>query len=162
MIDFSNEFQCHMHFKTEIVDGHKVKADCIGRNYSGTCTQYSRPIRLIYLHTYLISTQVISSGKSTYFLRRDTLKRNSGIYRHISRICVNEDYKSHFDRSHLAIVELESPFTDMNPFYSPLWSQPNKIFYPQDAHTGLFSYLLVIYRGVNGRWAEWDIAHSDF
>jgi hypothetical protein len=123
---------------------------------------YSRPIRLIYLHTYLISTQVISSGKSTYFLRRDTLKRNSGIYRHISRICINEDYKSHFDRSHLAIVELESPFTDMNPFYSPLWSQPNKIFYPQDAHTGLLSYLLVVYRGVNGGWAEWDIVHPDF
>ena len=70
-------------------------------------------------------------------MRRDTLKRNSGIYRHISRICVNEDYKSHFDSSHLAIVELESPFTDMNPFYSPLWS-------------------------VNGRWAEWDVAHPDF
>ena len=112
--------------------------------------------------TYLISTQVISSSESTYLLRRYTLKRNSGIYRHISRICVNEDYKSHFDRSHLAIVELESPFTDMNPFYSPLWSQPNGIFYPQDAHTGLFSYPLVIYRDVNSRWAEWDIAPPHF
>ena len=97
-----------------------------------------------FINTYLIYAQVISSGKSTYLLRRYTLKRNSGIYRHISRICVNEDYKSHFDRSHLAIVELESPFTDMNPFYSPLWSQPNGIFYPQDAHTGLLSFPLVI------------------
>ena len=123
---------------------------------------YSLPTQLIYLNTYLNSTQVTSSGKSTYLLRRHTLKWNSRFHRKISRICVNEAYNSHFDRSELAIVELESPFTDMDPFHSPLWSQPNGIFYPQDAHTGLFSYLLVIYRGVNGGWAEWDIAHPDF
>ena len=40
MIDFSNEFQCHMHFKTKIVDGNKVKADCIGGNSSGICTHF--------------------------------------------------------------------------------------------------------------------------
>ena len=90
------------------------------------------------------------------------MKRNSGIYRHISRIYVNEEYNSTKDRSDLAIVELESPFTDMYPFHSPLWSQPNEIFYPQDAHTGLFSYLLVVFRGVNGKWAEWDIVPPDF
>ena len=40
MIDFSNEFQCYIPFETEIVDGHKVKADCIGGNSSGICTHF--------------------------------------------------------------------------------------------------------------------------
>ena len=93
---------------------------------------YSFPIQLIYLNTYLISTQVISSGKSTYFLRRDTLKKNSGIYRQISRICVNEDYNSHFDRSDLAIVELEIPFrghstTTWTKFYPILTPSPPRV-----------------------------------
>ena len=34
--------------------------------------------------------------------------------------------------SHLAIVELERSFPGMDNFQSPLWSQPNQIFYPQD------------------------------
>ena len=62
--------------------------------------------------------------------------KKSRYHRKISRICVDKELKTTMDLdykpSHLAIVELERSFPGMDNFHSPLWSQPNQIFYPQD------------------------------
>ena len=57
------------------------------------------------------------------------------------------DYKP----SHLAVVELERSFPGMDNFHSPLWSQPNQIFYPQDSEENgkkgkiLLTYLIMLF-----------------
>ena len=87
-----------------------------------------------------ISTQVISSdlkGKgNTYYLKKERWLKDSRYHRKISRICVDKELKTTMDLdykpSHLAVVELERSFPGMDNFHSPLWSQPNQIFYPQD------------------------------
>ena len=57
------------------------------------------------------------------------------LHRKIARICIDKDYKSQYRHSELAIVEMESRFPNMDNFRSPLWSQPDEIFYPQDGST---------------------------
>ena len=83
---------------------------------------------------------MISSGfkgkGNTYFLKKERWFEDSRCHRKISRICVDKELKTTMDLdnkpSHLAIVELERSFPGMDNFQSPLWSQPNQIFYPQD------------------------------
>ena len=53
----------------------------------------------------------------------------------IARICIDKEHENQYRHSELAIVELESSFPNMDNFRSPLWSQPNEIFYPQDGST---------------------------
>ena len=70
-------------------------------------------------------------------MKKEKLHKDSGYHRKISRICTDKELKttrinSDYKHSDLAIVELDRSFPDMDDFQSPLWSQPDKIFYPQD------------------------------
>ena len=75
---------------------------------------------------------------NTYYLKKERLEKDNGYHRKISKICIDKKLKteaiinSDYKHSDLAIVELERKFPDMDNFHSPLWSQPNEIFYPQD------------------------------
>ena len=90
----------------------------------------------------LQKTQVISTGfkgkGNTYFLKKERWFEDSRHHRKISRICIDKELRttrinSDYKYSDLAVVELERSFPDMDNFHSPLWSQPNQIFYPQDS-----------------------------
>ena len=59
----------------------------------------------------------------------------AALHRKIARICIDKDYENQYRHSGLAIVEMESRFPNMDNFRSPLWSQPNEVFYPQDGST---------------------------
>ena len=90
----------------------------------------------------LQKTQVISTGfkgkGNTYFLKKERWFEDSRYHRKISRICIDKELRttrinSDYKYSDLAVVELERSFPNMDNFHSPLWSQPNQIFYPQDS-----------------------------
>ena len=85
----------------------------------------------------MISTGFKGKG-NTYFLKKERWFEDSRYHRKISRICIDKELKtsrinSDYKYSDLAVVELERSFPDMDHFHSPLWSQPNQIFYPQDS-----------------------------
>ena len=84
----------------------------------------------------MISSDLEGKG-NTYYLKKERLEKDSGYHRKISRICIDKELKttrinSDYKHSDLAVVELERSFPDMDNFHSPLWNQPNQIFYPQD------------------------------
>ena len=71
-------------------------------------------------------------------MKKERWFEDSRYHRKISRICIDKELRttkinSDYKYSDLAVVELEKSFLDMDNFHSPLWSQPNQIFYPQDS-----------------------------
>ena len=84
----------------------------------------------------MISSDLQGKGNTYYMKKVYSWLKKSRYHRKISRICVDKELKTTMDLdnkpSHLAVVELERSFPGMDNFQSPLWSQPNQIFYPQD------------------------------
>ena len=98
----------------------------------------------------MISSDLEGKG-NTYYLKKERLEKDSGYHRKISRICIDKELKTTSDYKHsdLAMVELERSFSDMDNFQSPLWSQPDTIFYPQDGikngKKGKLSHIILTY-----------------